>query len=293
MVEAVVESVRGQEADLQASSTRSSPRTRSWPPTPPRCRSPRSPPPTPSPGRVIGVHFFNPAPVQGFVEIVQTVVTEPEVLEDVASLVAGARQEPRRLRRQGRLHRQHAALRLPQPRGLDVREPLRLPRGHRRRDALRLRLPDGSAGPARPDRPRHGVRDPRHDVPPGPRPPARAGADPQADGHRGHARPQDRQGLLHLRGRRQPGRRGRRQDAVGRRQAPAQARHQPVGVVGTGTMATGIVEVFAKSGYDVHLRRPLRRTRSTACGRRSSARWTRRSSAASSRSRPRTRCSAG
>ena len=29
-----------------------------------------------------------------------------------------------------------------------------------------------------------------------------------------------------------------------------------VGVVGTGTMATGIVEVFAKAGYDVTLRRP-------------------------------------
>jgi 3-hydroxybutyryl-CoA dehydrogenase len=39
------------------------------------------------PGRVIGVHFFNPAPVQAFVEIVQTVVTEPSVLEDVKSLV--------------------------------------------------------------------------------------------------------------------------------------------------------------------------------------------------------------
>ncbi len=32
----------------------------------------------------------------------------------------GARQEPRRLRRQGRLHRQHPAVRLPQPRGGDV-----------------------------------------------------------------------------------------------------------------------------------------------------------------------------
>jgi 3-hydroxybutyryl-CoA dehydrogenase len=39
------------------------------------------------PGRVIGVHFFNPAPVQAFVEIVRTVVTEPEVLEDVEGLV--------------------------------------------------------------------------------------------------------------------------------------------------------------------------------------------------------------
>ena len=36
---------------------------------------------------MIGVHFFNPAPVQGFVEIVQTVVTEPSVLSDVSALV--------------------------------------------------------------------------------------------------------------------------------------------------------------------------------------------------------------
>ncbi len=39
------------------------------------------------PGRVVGVHFFNPAPVQKFVEVVRTVVTEPQVLEDVTALV--------------------------------------------------------------------------------------------------------------------------------------------------------------------------------------------------------------
>ena len=100
------------------------------------------------------------------------------------------RQEPRHLRRQGRVHRQHAALRLPQPRGGDVRGQVRLPRGHRRGHAVRLRLPHGSAGAARPDRPRHGVRDPRHDVQAGPRPAARARADPQADGDRGPARPE-------------------------------------------------------------------------------------------------------
>jgi 3-hydroxybutyryl-CoA dehydrogenase len=42
---------------------------------------------TAKPGRVIGVHFFNPAPVQQLVEVVQTVVTEPEVLEDVTTLL--------------------------------------------------------------------------------------------------------------------------------------------------------------------------------------------------------------
>jgi len=49
---------------------------------------------TSHPGRVIGVHFFNPAPVQGFVEIVRTVVTAPEVLEDVATLVKALDKNP-------------------------------------------------------------------------------------------------------------------------------------------------------------------------------------------------------
>ncbi len=42
---------------------------------------------TAHPGRVVGIHFFNPAPVQKLVEIVRTVVTEPDVLEDVAEVV--------------------------------------------------------------------------------------------------------------------------------------------------------------------------------------------------------------
>jgi len=41
---------------------------------------------TARPGRVIGLHFFNPAPVQTLVEVVRTVVTEPEVIGDVTAL---------------------------------------------------------------------------------------------------------------------------------------------------------------------------------------------------------------
>lgn len=41
------------------------------------------------PGRVIGIHFFNPAPVMPLVEIVPAIVTEPAVTERVASLVSG------------------------------------------------------------------------------------------------------------------------------------------------------------------------------------------------------------
>ena len=41
---------------------------------------------TERPRRVVGMHFFNPAPVQDFVEVVRTVVTEPDVVEDVTAL---------------------------------------------------------------------------------------------------------------------------------------------------------------------------------------------------------------
>ena len=41
---------------------------------------------TSEPRRVVGMHFFNPAPVQEFVEVVSTVVTEPDVVADVQAL---------------------------------------------------------------------------------------------------------------------------------------------------------------------------------------------------------------
>jgi 3-hydroxybutyryl-CoA dehydrogenase len=41
---------------------------------------------TSHPHRVLGLHFFNPAPVQRFVEVVRTVVTDPAAVNDVVAL---------------------------------------------------------------------------------------------------------------------------------------------------------------------------------------------------------------
>jgi 3-hydroxybutyryl-CoA dehydrogenase len=49
---------------------------------------------TAHPHRVIGMHFFNPAPVQAFVEVIRTVVTAPDVVEDVTALAAKLGKNP-------------------------------------------------------------------------------------------------------------------------------------------------------------------------------------------------------
>ena len=49
---------------------------------------------TTRPGRVVGMHFFNPAPVQKLVEVIRTVVTEPDVVDDVEALAARLGKNP-------------------------------------------------------------------------------------------------------------------------------------------------------------------------------------------------------
>lgn len=49
---------------------------------------------TGNPKRVVGMHFFNPAPVLQFVEVIRTVVTEDEVFEDVKALAIRLGKQP-------------------------------------------------------------------------------------------------------------------------------------------------------------------------------------------------------
>ncbi|GAA3011892.1 3-hydroxyacyl-CoA dehydrogenase family protein [Actinokineospora diospyrosa] len=46
------------------------------------------------PGKVVGLHFFNPAPVQRLTEVVRTVVTEPDVVTDVVDFARRLGKEP-------------------------------------------------------------------------------------------------------------------------------------------------------------------------------------------------------
>ena len=65
---------------------------------------------TERPSRVVGMHFFNPAPVQALVELVRTVVTEPEVVDDVAALAVRLGKTAGGVRRPRRVHREPAAV---------------------------------------------------------------------------------------------------------------------------------------------------------------------------------------
>ena len=119
---------------------------------------------TARPERVLGLHFFNPAPAMKLVEVVSSVLTAPPAVEGGHRARTPARQGTGRGRRPSGLRRRRSALRLSQPGRRDVRGQIRLPGGHRRSHAARLRSADGPARPAGPDRHRYRSYRPGGDV---------------------------------------------------------------------------------------------------------------------------------
>ena len=169
------------------------------------------------------MHFFNPAPVMKLVEIIRTVVTEPDVVGDVEAFAqrlgkTGVTVGDRAgfianallfgyLNHAAQMYESRYATRE------DIDAAMRLGCGLPMGPLALLDLIGLDTA--------YEILDTMYRQTP--RPPARAGADPQADGHRRVARPQDRPRLLHLRRRRLARGRGRRADADrrrGRRRCP-------------------------------------------------------------------------
>ena len=124
---------------------------------------------TAPPQDVIGMHFFNPATIMKLVEVVSTVATDEDVTETVLALCDEGRQGRGLVRRPGRLHRQRAAVPLPQRRGEDAGGALRHRRRHRHRDEAGLRAADGPLRAPRRGRQRRLARDPAGALPRVPR----------------------------------------------------------------------------------------------------------------------------
>ena len=177
------------------------------------------------PERVLGVHFFNPAPLMPLVEIVRRPRDRPGLHRRGAGAGGRLGQDHGPRGRHPGLHRQPGGASVlrrgaPDPRGGDRR-----PRHDRLGDARAGRLPDGPVRADGPDRERHQLRrDPVGLRGVRLRPALPALADPEAAGGRAAVRAEGGTGLLRLPGRRCGARAGEGRGAGARDRGPGRSR---------------------------------------------------------------------
>ena len=196
---------------------------------------------TTRPAQVVGMHFFNPAPVQKLVEVIRTVVTDQKVIDDVKSLAAQLGKTPVVVGDKagfianallfGYLNHAVALYESRYATREDIDAAMKLGCGLPMGPLALLDLIGLDTAYEILDTMYRAVA----------RPAARPGADAQADGHGGSARPQDRTRLLHLRDRGQP--RGRRRTRSRRTpwkaRCPARATYAPSGSSAPGPWPSG------------------------------------------------------
>ncbi len=204
------------------------------------------------PSQVVGLHWFNPAPVMGLVEVVRTVVTDPQVLEDARALVERVGKTPAIAGdRAGFIANAllfgylNNALRMYENRYAsreDIDAAMRLGTGHAMGPLALLDLIGLDSAYEILETMYAQTRDHRHAPAPLLKQYVTAGLLGRKSG-RGiytYAAPDSPEVVP---------------DGVAATGPPASARAvRRIGVIGTGTMASGIVEVCARSGYDVVFR---------------------------------------
>ena len=77
---------------------------------------------TSRPEQVLGIHFFNPAPVMSLVEVIRTLVTSDETFAEANAFAEACGKDVRRRRGPRRLHRERPAVPVPEQRRADARE---------------------------------------------------------------------------------------------------------------------------------------------------------------------------